>query len=823
MTYDGSLTFDTAIDSSGFNKGTTSLSKQANGLKGTFLKLGKIIGSAFAVTQLVKFSKEAVELASDIQEVQNVVDTAFGDMKYKMEAFAETAIDLYGISKLTAKETGSTFMAMADGMGLAKETASDIALQLTALSADMSSFYNKTQDITSTALKSVFTGETETLKQFGIVMTEANLEAFRLAEGIETSYKQMSQAEKVALRYNFVMQQTRLSQGDFTKTQDSWANQTRILSERWKEFLSVLGNGLVKVLTPLVKVLNEVLQRLISFASTIGQLLGVETEQQEAVSSAIGNSVENQEALTKATEETTKANKKTLASFDEIQKLTSSSNTDSTNTSFNGGVSFEVVTPYNFDNTSNSIEKLNNELNPLNETLSKFKDISFDKLKKSFEGLGKAIKPFGKIALNNLKWFLDEILHPLSKFTIEEVLPRFIDSLSIAIEVGGVILEKFSTYYMDFYNNFLKPIGEYTAGKFLELWDKFNVKFKEIATMIGESEVFEDLRYIFNEIYKVLEPIVKVIIDFVFWLGEIILTAAMIDLKYFFKDLEDLIGGIADLLRGDFSGAWQHFKDLMVDNKIDKAKEHLEELKNKITEVSDWIKNIFSKENLALIAQNLGKAIGTAVATLTRIWNEKIVVWFDTQVKPWFTLEKWISVFTGIKDAMSDIINKVMGFFTEKKWKDAGKNLYNGLAENINKAITGLENLVNSAIEFFNNIIKGYNSIANEVPYLSPIDYIDKINLSAYKIPRLATGTVVPANYGEFAAVLGDNKRETEVVSPLSTMKQALIEALAESGQNITIKFEESSIGDLVRLLKPYIDKENRRIGSSTRVVGGAY
>ena len=98
-------------------------------------------------------------MASDIQEVQNVVDTAFGDMAYKMEQFAENSIEAFGMSKLSAKQTGSTFMAMARGMGMASENASDMAIQLTALTGDMASFYNKTSDITSTALKSVFTGK----------------------------------------------------------------------------------------------------------------------------------------------------------------------------------------------------------------------------------------------------------------------------------------------------------------------------------------------------------------------------------------------------------------------------------------------------------------------------------------------------------------------------------------------------------------------------------------------------------------------------------------------------------------------------------------
>ena len=100
------------------------------------------MAGAFAVSKLIDFGKQAVETASDLQEVQNVVDTAFGESKQKMEDFADTAVQTYGISKLTAKQTGSTFMAMASGMGLAQDSASDMAIALTGLSADMSSFYN---------------------------------------------------------------------------------------------------------------------------------------------------------------------------------------------------------------------------------------------------------------------------------------------------------------------------------------------------------------------------------------------------------------------------------------------------------------------------------------------------------------------------------------------------------------------------------------------------------------------------------------------------------------------------------------------------------
>ena len=145
---DGSIILTTKIDQSGLNKGMASL-------KGAITKLGAAIGVAFGVRALVQFGKQAVQLASDLQEVQNVVDVAFGSMKKSMEDFADTAIETFGISKLTAKQTGSSYMAMAKGMQIADEAAAEMALTLTGLSADMASFYNIQQIEARTALSAV--------------------------------------------------------------------------------------------------------------------------------------------------------------------------------------------------------------------------------------------------------------------------------------------------------------------------------------------------------------------------------------------------------------------------------------------------------------------------------------------------------------------------------------------------------------------------------------------------------------------------------------------------------------------------------------------
>lgn len=253
--------------------GSSLKSNSSHGL-GLALSLGKLeiiyhsLSSAFG-----KF-KGSLDLASDLVEVQNVVNTAFGNMSNKMEEFAKNSVTQFGISELTAKQTGSTLMAMASGMGIAAGKASDMAISLTGLSADMSSFYNVSQDVARTALQSIFTGETETLKRFGIVMTEVNLQQYAYAEGIKKKISAMTQAEKVQLRYNYVMSQTALAQGDFAKTADSYANQVRILSENFKQLGTILGGIGINAFKPLIAALNTVMGKLIAFAQVVSESLG---------------------------------------------------------------------------------------------------------------------------------------------------------------------------------------------------------------------------------------------------------------------------------------------------------------------------------------------------------------------------------------------------------------------------------------------------------------------------------------------------------------------------------------------------------------------
>lgn len=261
-------------------------------------------------------------MASDLEEVQNVVDVSFGSMADQVEAFANTAVRSYGMSALTAKRMASTFMAMSNGMDIAQEAGKNMSLQLTALAGDMASFYNVGQDIAQTALNSIFTGETESLKKFGIVLTETNLEAFALSQGIKKSYQAMSQAEKVALRYNYVLNATKNAQGDFARTSGSWANQIRLLKEQWTQFLGILGSGLIKILTPMVKALNQMLASLISIGNAITKVFGGKTTNN--MSTTIKDSASSAGDLDAGlgdANNTAKKLSRTIAGFDELNVL----------------------------------------------------------------------------------------------------------------------------------------------------------------------------------------------------------------------------------------------------------------------------------------------------------------------------------------------------------------------------------------------------------------------------------------------------------------------------------------------------------------------
>ena len=294
-------TFQAASEgANGFGKAASKARGHTNGLLGVFMKARALLWGLRRAFDAVKGS---IDLASDLIEVQNVVDVTFGSYQEHLESIAKNSIEAFGTSELTFKTVASQFQAMGSAMGIGNtqirqatdnlnkmgvaygETTGqmgDMATTLTELAADMASFYNKDIEDVQTALTSVYTGQTRPLRQFGIDLTQANLKEWALTQGLNANVEAMTQAEKTMLRYQYVLAHTTAAQTDFIRTQDTWHNQTVILKEEFKALGVVIGTGLINALKPFVTAMNATMKNVIDFAQNVvnalGQIFGWEME-----------------------------------------------------------------------------------------------------------------------------------------------------------------------------------------------------------------------------------------------------------------------------------------------------------------------------------------------------------------------------------------------------------------------------------------------------------------------------------------------------------------------------------------------------------------
>lgn len=234
---------------------TDEVAEHTNNLCGLWGRVIGIMGAYLAGQQV----RQAIDYASDLVEVQNVVDVTFAEGAEEVNKWSKSALDAYGLNELSAKRYSSTLGAMMKSSGLAGDEVRKMSMDMTALAGDMASFYNLSGDEAFEKIKSGISGETEPLKALGINMSDANLQTFAYSQGINKLTKDMSQAEKVQLRYGYLLSVTSDAQGDFARTQDSFSNQTKLLAEKWNAFRGEMATGLLPVLTMVIQVMNNMI------------------------------------------------------------------------------------------------------------------------------------------------------------------------------------------------------------------------------------------------------------------------------------------------------------------------------------------------------------------------------------------------------------------------------------------------------------------------------------------------------------------------------------------------------------------------------------
>lgn len=209
---------------------------------------------------VLDFAKQCVNAFSDLEEVQNVVDVTFGESgAAKIDRWAKQAATSFGLTETQAKRFTSTLGAMMKSAGLSGDEIVDMSTDMAGLAADMASFYNLDFDTAFNKIRSGISGETEPLKQLGINMSQANLQAFALAHGIKKPLDQMSQGEMIMLRYQYLMQATADAQGDFARTSDGYANSVRMLETNLESIKTKIGEVIIPIFADLVQGVNNFL------------------------------------------------------------------------------------------------------------------------------------------------------------------------------------------------------------------------------------------------------------------------------------------------------------------------------------------------------------------------------------------------------------------------------------------------------------------------------------------------------------------------------------------------------------------------------------
>lgn len=531
MAADGSVIIDTRMDTSGVQNGVSAIRQSFNGLGSVVKKIGILIGGAFAIGKLAQFGKECVELGSNLIEVQNVVDVTFTTMSDKVNEFAKNAMTSAGLSETMAKRYVGTFGAMSKSFGFSEAQAYDMSTALTQLTGDVASFYNISQDEAYTKLKSVFTGETETLKDLGVVLTQNALDQYALANGYGKTTSAMTEQEKVALRLAFVQKQLSAASGDFIRTSGSWANQVRVMQLQLQSLKATVGQGLINLFTPVLKVINTLLGKLATLANAFKSftelITGKKSSGQTGASGAglvgtdpmadtadqYGDAADNAEKLADATNDTADATKKAtkaakgyLSPLDEINNYSTDKSVDSSSKvpgapGATGGLADKMkdaVQNVDYGKVAEGETVLDKMSKPLEKIIDRFKQLAKLIAKGFWDGLGDYEPIF-----EGIKKDLDSIRKSLKDiFTDPEVTKaanNFFDSYAYAI---GQVAGSFARIGLTIAQNIIGGIEKFLSQNVQRiknyLIDMFNIG-SEIAQIGGNLAVaFADVFSVFG-------------------------------------------------------------------------------------------------------------------------------------------------------------------------------------------------------------------------------------------------------------------------------------------------------------------------------------
>lgn len=707
----GSIDLELLLNSNKFNKQLKNINSVANSasnsISSSLSKIGKAAIAAFSVKQIFDFGKECIELGSDLAEVQNVVDVSFSTMNEKVNQFAENAIEQFGLGQTVTKKYMGTFGAMANAFGFAEEEAYEMSKTLTGLAGDVASFYNMSSDEAFTKLKSVFTGETETLKDLGVVMTQSALDSYALANGFSKTTSAMTEQEKVALRYQFVMEQLSLANGDFARTSDSWANQTRVLSLRFNELKATLGQGFINLFTPIIKGINWLISKLQVLANAFKSFtefltgkksesssgsLGTTSDELDSISSSASDASDAISGIGSSAKQAAK-DAKSLMSYDtaNILKSTDSESASSGGTSSSAGGSID----FGADSLENAVESGTNALNPFIDKLKELAAI----FKEGFNiSLGNVDFTSILTSLSNIKnalidiWTSPQVLNAANNWmnTVSYALGQTVGAVArIGLNVAEFFIGSIEGYLQqntDRIKNFVSNIFNISSEDIALTGNLFQAlgEISDIFKGHTAKQIGSDIIAMFvNPFMSVTEFVSKFAVD----LKGILIQPIIDNVDGIKLALENTLKPIQDIT-SVFSEAITYIGDKaneIYDNSIGPF---LESIKNGLSDtfgkfldvyneyvapfleyVSTGIQSLWT-EHLQPLFDKVGGLLSSVISALQALWEtilKPLIDWIIQNIIPavvpvlesiWNTIS---SVFGSIADTIGGVIDVVKG------------------------------------------------------------------------------------------------------------------------------------------------------------------
>ena len=783
------------------SKQMTVMSKNATKNASGFIRtIRKKLVAAFGTVATGAFIKSCIEVGSNVTEVQNVVDTAFKDLSWQADQWASNAMTNFGLSELSAKKYMGVFGQMSNAMGITGKAALDMAENVTGLTGDVASFYNRGTDEAYTKLKSIWTGETETLKDLGVIMTQTNLDQYALNNGFGKTTAKMTEQEKVMLRYQYVTSALSNATGDFVKTQDSWANQTRILTLRFLQLKASLGKGFIALFTPILRGFNSLLAGLQKvadgFASFVQMLTGADISSSMGSISAdiagigddAGGAADNVSGIGDAAKKTAKDIEKSLAGFDQINKLTEPTDDSSDSSGSTGGTSSGIgrvdLVPDVSGSTSNVSSAISDMADKVKKALEPLKAISFDNLIISLDNLKRAAQPLTDKLFSGLEWAYYNVLVPLASWYIEDLIPTYINTLADAFELLNTVLDVFNPVFESAWDNFFKPIAEWTGGIVVDVINSIGDAFLLVAGYLKEHETdvkdwtdlyitpfFKTITDFIMELYDLIKNVIGFVIDL---LGpsfdEIvaIISGAISAITKIVTGVLDILKGVIEFLNGIFTGdidkCMQGIKDII--------KGCLEAIWGIIKVIVSLIVNLVkgTVDIVINLLKDIFTAIGNILSSIKSVFDKVLMAIFNAV----------ISVIDGIKDALWNIVDFVGDTFSSawsNVWNgiiNAFDNIFGGIVDIAKGPINMVIGLINGMLDGLesgiNWIVRRVNTLSFDVPDWVPViggDHFgfDLPEVGFGSIPYLAEGGYVKPNTPQLA-MIGDNKHQGEVVAP---------------------------------------------------------